>query len=95
MVGSPNSSNSNRLRELAERMGTEAYLIDSEDDIQSQWLVGKSAVGISAGASAPEVLVQKVVNYLQSLGATLPQEQVGTPENITFSMPKELRLPAS
>ena len=95
VVGSPNSSNSNRLRELAERMGTEAYLIDSEDDIQSQWLVGKSAVGISAGASAPEVLVQKVVNYLQSLGATLPQEQVGTPENITFSMPKELRLPAS
>lgn len=95
VVGSPNSSNSNRLRELAERMGTEAYLIDSEDDIQSQWLVGKSAVGISAGASAPEVLVQKVVDYLQSLGATLPQEQVGTPENITFSMPKELRLPAS
>ena len=93
VVGSPNSSNSNRLRELAERMGTEAYLIDSEDDIQPQWLAGKSAVGISAGASAPEVLVQKVVNYLQSLGATLPQEQVGTPENITFSMPKELRLP--
>ena len=93
VVGSPNSSNSNRLRELAERMGTEAYLIDSEDDIQPQWLAGKSAVGISAGASAPEVLVQKVVNYLQSLGATLPQEQIGTPENITFSMPKELRLP--
>ena len=93
VVGSPNSSNSNRLRELAERMGTEAYLIDSEDDIQPQWLADKSAVGISAGASAPEVLVQKVVNYLQSLGATLPQEQIGTPENITFSMPKELRLP--
>ncbi len=93
VVGSPNSSNSNRLRELAERMGTESYLIDSEDDIQPQWLANKSAVGISAGASAPEVLVQKVVNYLQSLGATLPQEQIGTPENITFSMPKELRLP--
>jgi 4-hydroxy-3-methylbut-2-enyl diphosphate reductase len=95
VVGSPNSSNSNRLRELAERIGTEAYLIDSEDDIQPQWLAGKAAVGITAGASAPEVLVQKVVDYLQSLGATLPQEQVGTPENITFSMPKELRLPAS
>ena len=95
VVGSPNSSNSNRLRELAERIGTEAYLIDSEDDIQLQWLKGKSAVGITAGASAPEILVQKVVDYLQSLGATLPQEQVGTPENITFSMPKELRLPAS
>jgi len=95
VVGSPNSSNSNRLRELAERIGTEAYLIDSEDDIQLQWLEGKSAVGITAGASAPEVLVQKVVDYLQSLGATLPQEQVGTPENITFSMPKELRLPVN
>jgi len=95
VVGSPNSSNSNRLRELAERIGTEAYLIDSEDDIQLQWLEGKNAVGITAGASAPEILVQKVVDYLQSLGATLPQEQVGTPENITFSMPKELRLPAN
>ena len=95
VVGSPNSSNSNRLRELAERIGTEAYLIDSEDDIQLQWLEGKSAVGITAGASAPEVLVQKVVDYLQSLGATLLQEQVGTPENITFSMPKELRLPVN
>jgi 4-hydroxy-3-methylbut-2-enyl diphosphate reductase len=92
VVGSPNSSNSNRLRELAERIGTEAYLIDSEDDIQSEWLKGKSAVGITAGASAPEVLVQKVVSYLQSQGAQLPQEQVGTPENITFSMPKELRV---
>ena len=92
VVGSPNSSNSNRLRELAERMGTEAYLIDSEDDIQSKWLKGKTAVGITAGASAPEVLVQKVVSYLQSQGAHLPQEQVGTPENITFSMPKELRV---
>ena len=95
VVGSPNSSNSNRLRELAERIGTEAYLIDSEDDIQLQWLEGKAAVGITAGASAPEILVQKVVDYLQSLGATLPQEQVGTPENITFSMPKELRLPVN
>ena len=94
-MGSPNSSNSNRLRELAERIGTEAYLIDSEDDIQLQWLEGKAAVGITAGASAPEILVQKVVDYLQSLGATLPQEQVGTPENITFSMPKELRLPVN
>ena len=92
VVGSPNSSNSNRLRELAERIGTEAYLIDSENDIQSDWLKGKSAVGITAGASAPEVLVQKVVSYLQSQGAQLPQEQVGTPENITFSMPKELRV---
>lgn len=92
VVGSPNSSNSNRLRELAERTGTDAYLIDSEDDIQLEWLAGKSAVGITAGASAPEILVQKVVDYLQSLGANPPAEQVGIPENITFSMPKELRI---
>ncbi len=92
VVGSPNSSNSNRLRELAERTGTDAYLIDSEDDIQLDWLAGKSAVGITAGASAPEILVQKVVDYLQSLGANPPAEQVGIPENITFSMPKELRI---
>lgn len=92
VVGSPNSSNSNRLRELAERTGTDAYLIDSEDDIQLAWLSGKSAVGITAGASAPEILVQKVVDYLQSLGANPPAEQVGIPENITFSMPKELRI---
>lgn len=92
VVGSPNSSNSNRLRELAERTGTDAYLIDSENDIQVSWLVGKSTIGITAGASAPEVLVQKVVNYLQSQGAKPPIEQSGIPENITFSMPKELRL---
>ena len=92
VVGSPNSSNSNRLRELAERTGTDAYLIESEDDIQLDWLAGKSAVGITAGASAPEILVQKVVDYLQSLGANPPAEQVGIPENITFSMPKELRI---
>lgn len=92
VVGSPNSSNSNRLRELAERIGTDAYLIDNEGDIQVSWLTGKAAVGITAGASAPEVLVQKVVDYLQSLGAQAPQEQVGIPENITFSMPKELRF---
>lgn len=92
VVGSPNSSNSNRLRELAERTGTDAYLIDSENDIQLSWLVGKSTIGITAGASAPEVLVQKVVKYLQSQGAKPPIEQSGIPENITFSMPKELRL---
>lgn len=92
VVGSPNSSNSNRLRELAERSGTESYLIDNEDDIQLGWLQDKTAVGITAGASAPEVLVQKVVDYLQSLGARPPEEQVGIPENITFSMPKELRF---
>ncbi len=92
VVGSPNSSNSNRLRELAERAGTDAYLIDSEADIRPEWLTSKQAIGITAGASAPEVLVQQVVRHFQALGATLPREQAGTPENITFSMPKELRL---
>ena len=92
VVGSPNSSNSNRLRELAERSGAEAYLIDSEADIRAEWLQGKVSVGVTAGASAPEVLVREVVDYLQTLGVAVPQEQAGTPENITFSMPKELRL---
>lgn len=92
VVGSPNSSNSNRLRELAERSGCDAYLIDSEQDIQANWLDGKAAVGITAGASAPEILVQQVINKLQALGVQAPIELMGTPENITFSMPKELRL---
>ena len=95
VVGSPNSSNSNRLRELAERMGAETYLIDSADDIQPEWLKGKSRVGITAGASAPEILVQQVVAGLASLGAGEPQEVIGTPENVTFSMPRELRIPAT
>jgi len=92
VVGSPNSSNSNRLAELARRMGAEAYLIDTEDDIQPQWLDGKTAVGVTAGASAPEVLVKAVIDRLQDLGVTAPVELDGRPETITFSMPKELRL---
>lgn len=92
VVGSPNSSNSNRLKELAERCGAEAHLIDSETDIQQAWLTNKQCIGITAGASAPEVLVQKVVVFLQSKGGQLPEEALGIPENITFSMPKELRL---
>lgn len=92
VVGSPNSSNSNRLRELAERSGAESYLIDSEQDIQPQWLEGKSSIGITAGASAPEVLVQQVIEHLRAQGAQLPVEQKGIPENITFSTPRELRL---
>ena len=91
VVGSSTSSNSNRLRELAERLGADAYLIDSATDIDPQWLVDKAAIGVSAGASAPEILVDEVLAYLQSLGASEPQQQVGVPENITFSMPKDLR----
>ena len=95
VVGSPNSSNSNRLRELAERMGTETYLIDSADDIEPAWLDGKRQLGITAGASAPEILVQQVVEGLRSFGAGQPVEVEGIPENVTFSMPRELRIPAT
>jgi 4-hydroxy-3-methylbut-2-enyl diphosphate reductase len=92
VVGSPNSSNSNRLCELAGRIGVEAYLIDSASDINENWLNNKKVIGITAGASAPDLLVQQVVDRLCDLGASAPQEQAGCEENITFSLPKELRL---
>ena len=91
VVGSPNSSNSNRLRELAERCGSTAYLIDGPEDISPEWLKGKTAIGITAGASAPEVLVKDVIVGLEKLGATPPVELSGKPENVSFSLPKELR----
>ncbi|MEP5766305.1 MAG: 4-hydroxy-3-methylbut-2-enyl diphosphate reductase [Halieaceae bacterium] len=94
VVGSPNSSNSNRLRELAMRMQAEAYLIDSAADIDPAWLQGKSRIGVTAGASAPEILVQQVVAGLRELGAENPLEMAGREENITFSMPRELRIPS-
>jgi len=94
VVGSPNSSNSNRLRELAERMGAEAYLLDGAEDINPQWLQGKTRIGVTAGASAPEVLVQEVIDGLCALGAQVPVEVAGQPENITFSLPRELRIAA-
>ncbi|MFE8072817.1 4-hydroxy-3-methylbut-2-enyl diphosphate reductase [Marinobacteraceae bacterium S3BR75-40.1] len=94
VVGSPNSSNSNRLRELAERMGTPAYLIDGAEQIESEWLASAKVVGITAGASAPEVLVGQVVSRLRELGGELPEEVAGREENIVFSMPRELRIPA-
>jgi 4-hydroxy-3-methylbut-2-enyl diphosphate reductase len=92
VVGSPNSSNSNRLRELAERMGTPAYLIDGAEDMNREWFTSAQNVGITAGASAPEVLVQGVIQQLVSWGASNAEELAGRPENITFSMPKELRV---
>lgn len=92
VVGSPNSSNSNRLRELSERMGTTSYLIDSADDIKSAWLEGISIIGLSAGASAPEILVSQVVDKLCSMGAEPPMEMDGRRETITFSLPKELKV---
>ncbi len=91
VVGSPNSSNSNRLRELAERFGCQAQLIDNEKDIQPQWLKEGLRIGITAGASAPEILVKAVIDRLWELGASAPEELEGRAENITFSLPRELR----
>ncbi|WGL18198.1 4-hydroxy-3-methylbut-2-enyl diphosphate reductase [Microbulbifer bruguierae] len=91
VVGSPNSSNSNRLRELAERCGTDSHLIDGPGCISPAWLAGKNTIGITAGASAPEVLVERVILKLRELGADAPDEVAGIPENISFSLPKELR----
>jgi 4-hydroxy-3-methylbut-2-enyl diphosphate reductase len=92
VVGSPNSSNSNRLRELAERIGTPAYLIDGAEDLRRDWFADATRIGITAGASAPEVLVRGVVEVLHKWGARVAEELEGRPENVIFSMPKELRL---
>lgn len=94
VVGSPNSSNSNRLRELAERMGTPGYLIDGAEDLRKEWFDGVQRIGITAGASAPEVLVRGVIQQLRDWGAEPEVELDGREENITFSMPKELRVKA-
>ena len=92
VVGSPNSSNSSRLRELAERMGATAYLIDHVDEIDRDCLVGHKRIGVTAGASAPEILVQEVITELRSMGFGEVLEINGEPENISFSLPKELRV---
>ena len=94
VVGSPNSSNSNRLRELAERMGCKAYLIDNAGEMDKSWFEGVESVGVTAGASAPEVLIQDVLNRLQEWGGKVPDELAGIEENVTFSLPKALRIPA-
>ncbi len=91
VVGSRNSSNSNRLREIAESEGAAAYLIDGPEDLQQAWFTGKAAVGVTAGASAPEVLVQQVVERLKEWGGHTAQEVQGIPENVEFALPKALR----
>jgi 4-hydroxy-3-methylbut-2-en-1-yl diphosphate reductase len=91
VVGSRASSNSNRLRELAERMGVPGYLIDGPADLRREWLTGKSAVGVTAGASAPEILVQQVLEQLASWGAETPREVSGREERVVFTLPRELR----
>ncbi len=92
VVGSPNSSNSNRLRELAEREGVEAYLIDGADEIDPRWVEGRRHIGVTAGASAPDVLVQGVIARLRELGAGGLRELDGKPEDMVFALPKELRV---
>ncbi len=92
VVGSVASSNSNRLRELAERCGCTAYLIDGPEDIDIEWLKQSKAIGITAGASAPDVLVRDVIARLVELGANAPKELSGVVEDVTFSLPKELRI---
>lgn len=93
VVGSPNSSNSNRLRELAERMGSRAYLVDNAGQMQREWFEGVTTVGLTAGASAPEILIQQVVDRLREWGGEVPEELAGRAEHVVFSMPKELRIP--
>ncbi len=90
IVGSPNSSNSNRLREVAERQGVEAYMVDNASYLQAAWLVGKHKIGVSAGASAPEVLVKEVIAQLQQLGANHVEELHGVIESVVFQLPKNL-----
>ena len=93
VIGSPNSSNSNRLRELAERFAVPAYLIDSYQDIQPEWLKDVEAIGVTAGASAPEILVNEVVAYLKGVGAQEVEELTVVEEDIEFLLPKELMMP--
>ena len=92
VLGSPNSSNSNRLRELAEKQGIPAHLIDGAQDIRAEWLAGRERIGVTAGASAPESLVQGVVARLREAGASSVRELDGEPEDMVFALPKELRL---
>ncbi|HSM11682.1 MAG TPA: 4-hydroxy-3-methylbut-2-enyl diphosphate reductase [Lysobacter sp.] len=92
VVGSPNSSNSNRLRELADRQRVESYLIDGASEIDPAWVHGRTRIGITAGASAPDVLVRGVIDRLNELGASQVTELQGEPENMVFALPRELRL---
>jgi 4-hydroxy-3-methylbut-2-enyl diphosphate reductase len=91
VVGSRTSSNSNRLRELADRAGVPGYLIDGPADLRAEWFEGKQTVGVTAGASAPEVLVQQVIGQLARWGAAAPREVVGREEHVLFTLPRELR----
>ena len=92
VVGSPSSSNSNRLAEVAHKLGTPSYMVDSADDLRPQWLQGCQHVGLTAGASAPEILVQQVIDRLRSLGSVSVHRMAGLPETVKFPLPKGLRV---
>ena len=92
VVGSPTSSNSNRLRELAERLGTESHMVDSAAELRAEWFEGKTRVGVTAGASAPEVLVREVIDRLKALGAVSVRTMDGVKETLKFPLPKGLKL---
>jgi 4-hydroxy-3-methylbut-2-en-1-yl diphosphate reductase len=95
VVGSRTSSNSNRLREMADKARVPGYLVDGPEDLKREWFEGKKAVGLTAGASAPELLVQQVVDRLRSWGGQVPSEVVGREEHVYFALPRELRRPAA
>ena len=92
VVGSPTSSNSNRLREVAQKLGTPSYMVDSAEELQPEWFEGRSRVGLTAGASAPDILVQQVIARLRSLGAVTVRKMAGIEETVKFPLPKGLRL---
>ncbi len=92
VVGSPTSSNSNRLREVAQKLGTESHMVDSADELQPQWFEGKSRVGLTAGASAPEVLVRQVMDRIKALGAVSVRKMDVAPETVRFPLPKGLKI---
>ena len=94
VVGSPTSSNSNRLRELAEKLGTVSYMVDHADELKAEWFAGRSRVGLTAGASAPEVLVKAVIDRIKALGAVSVRKMDGIEETVKFPLPKGLRLDA-
>jgi 4-hydroxy-3-methylbut-2-enyl diphosphate reductase len=92
VVGSPSSSNSNRLREIAQKAGIPGYLVDGPEDLRREWFEGKHTVGVTAGASAPEILVERVVARIREWGGAAPVDVIGQPENVVFSLPRELRV---
>jgi 4-hydroxy-3-methylbut-2-enyl diphosphate reductase len=92
VVGSPTSSNSNRLREVARKLGTESYMVDSAEELQAHWFEGRQRVGLTAGASAPEILVRQVIERIKVLGAVSVRKMDGIEETIKFPLPKGLRI---